>query len=43
MIFEAVANADVNVLRIQLERIHSALYPTNREYNNESLVSITKY
>ncbi|MDU3640164.1 MAG: aspartate carbamoyltransferase catalytic subunit, partial [Veillonella sp.] len=41
---EAVANADVvNVLRIQLERIHSALYPTNREYarifgiNNEVL------
>jgi len=30
---EAVADADVvNVLRIQLERIHSALYPTNREY-----------
>ena len=30
---EAVVDADVvNVLRIQLERIHSALYPTNREY-----------
>ena len=28
-----MADADVvNVLRIQLERIHSALYPTNREY-----------
>ena len=30
---EAVKDADVvNVLRIQLERINSALYPTNREY-----------
>lgn len=30
---EAIKNADVvNVLRIQLERINSALYPTNREY-----------
>ena len=30
---EAVKDADVvNVLRIQLERIHSALYPSNREY-----------
>ena len=28
-----MTDADVvNVLRIQLERIHSALYPTNREY-----------
>lgn len=30
---EAIKDADVvNVLRIQLERINSALYPTNREY-----------
>lgn len=30
---EALEGADVvNVLRIQLERIHAALYPTNREY-----------
>lgn len=30
---EAIKGADVvNVLRIQLERINSALYPTNREY-----------
>lgn len=30
---EAVKDADVvNVLRIQLERINAALYPTNREY-----------
>ena len=30
---EAVEDADVvNVLRIQLERINAALYPTNREY-----------
>ena len=30
---EAVQDADVvNVLRIQLERINAALYPTNREY-----------
>lgn len=30
---EALEGADVvNILRIQLERIHSALYPTNREY-----------
>lgn len=30
---EAMKDADVvNVLRIQLERINSALYPTNREY-----------
>lgn len=32
-VHEAVKDADVvNVLRIQLERINSALYPTNREY-----------
>ncbi len=31
---EAVKDADVvNVLRIQLERIHSALYPSNAEYS----------
>jgi len=45
---EAVADADVvNVLRIQLERIHSALYPTNREYArifgiNKDVLSLAK-
>lgn len=45
---EAVKDADVvNVLRIQLERIHSALYPTNREYArifciNKDVLSLAK-
>ncbi|WP_251454347.1 aspartate carbamoyltransferase catalytic subunit [Veillonella intestinalis] len=45
---EAVKDADVvNVLRIQLERINSALYPTNREYArifgiNKNVLSLAK-
>lgn len=45
---EAVKDADViNVLRIQLERINSALYPTNREYArifgiNKNVLALTK-
>lgn len=45
---EAVKDADVvNVLRIQLERINSALYPTNREYArifgiNKEVLSLAK-
>jgi len=45
---EAVKDADiVNVLRIQLERINSALYPTNREFArifgiNEEVLKLAK-